>query len=322
MIADPWVTLMVAAITAALIAENLPATRRSAEALADWAARHQYSSDPERAKRRSEEWKTLLLDRLALAGLVTMLAFALSYLAFSAARRSKSMLQMQRYLPAGRQEPELSIGLSLSLSAVDAYLPLLAASLDGLGMPFRWTLEELTKLRRRAEINQLGASATPDLLRGRDLLAALCEALMAKTLIYRLGGSQLELRKLQATYRREVGCWPRSNSFDALLIDAAAADIKERYIQIMERHTHDVQPLGALARYMIGLAAMLEADAFQEGDLLAEWIAHKGHQLSDARQYYNQRRGDPVLHAANLGNEPGCEQSRDPLWITGSSRPR
>lgn len=90
-----WFALLIAAITL-VIAESLPATRRLAEMLAGWAARHQYATDQERACRRDEEWRAMLRDRFALSGLATVLILALSYLASSTARRSKSVLRRRQ----------------------------------------------------------------------------------------------------------------------------------------------------------------------------------------------------------------------------------
>jgi hypothetical protein len=102
-------------------------------------------------------------------------------------------------------------------------------------LPASWTLDELSELRRKLEVNGQGISMVT------DTLTALCGALAAKRVFLAVGGSRLELGQLQVTYRHEIGAWPDGNSADALLVEAASAGIVER------RRPSAVGPLGALA---------------------------------------------------------------------------
>jgi hypothetical protein len=132
------------------------------------------------------------------------------------------------------------------------------------------------KARRRRMLD------LPDGIRAADAEVAYSEAVSAKAVVDRLGAGRLEIRQLKATYRREVGVWPIGNSADALLLEAASAGIAER-------RGLPSATLGALERFVVGLAALLDSGAPQERIELAEWIDHMGCQLADAQEYYNRR---------------------------------
>ena len=116
------IALLIAAIMA-LIAEIHPGTKRSAATLAAWVARREYAGDPERADRRAEEWQGLICTWRALAGLVHVLNFALSYLARSAASQSRSI---------PRRRLDAALRLLLKLAEVPGLVLLKVAEFAGL----------------------------------------------------------------------------------------------------------------------------------------------------------------------------------------------
>src|SRR5262249_7392436 len=136
-------------------------------------------------------------------------------------------------------------------------------------------------------------------------LTALCEALEAKPVLFAIGGRSLGLDRLQVTYRREIGAWPCGGSADALLVEAASAGI-------VERPSSPRQPLSALARFLVGMAAMLGIPPDGD-DPLGRWIGSLGHQLADAQQHYTERREDPAWLLIDLGDEP---RPGDAPWPT------
>jgi hypothetical protein len=180
--------------------------------------------------------------------------------------------------------------LALSGDVQEAYRQTLDA-IDGASAITRaWTLDELTELQHRATANGQGASKTA------DTLTALREALIAKPIFLAVGGSEVQLGQLQVTYRREIGAWPDGSSADALLVEAAN-------VTIAERRTETSLPLSALARFLIGVAALLRVPP-KQGSAMAHWISSLGHQLADAQEHYAQRRDDPAWLLIDLGDEP------------------
>ena len=175
---------------------------------------------------------------------------------------------------------------ALSPDVQDAYRPRLSAASE---LPVSWTLDELSALLRKAKT---AGHRNPTV----NVLTALCEALAAKPVFRELGGAGLTLGKLKSVYRREIGRWPAGNSADALLAEAAS-------VGIAERHEGDARSLGALARFMVAVAA---ARSVPPGnwDLMARWIGSLGHQLADAQTYYGRRRDTTAWLFVDLGKEP------------------
>jgi hypothetical protein len=186
--------------------------------------------------------------------------------------------------------PGILSTLTLSGDVQEAYRQALDAA-DGASATTRtWTLDELTELQQRATANARGPSKTA------DALTALREALIAKPIFLAVGGSGVQLGQLQVTYRREIGAWPGGSSADALLVEAAN-------VTIAERRAEASMPLSALARFLIGVAALLGVPP-KQGSAMAHWINSLGHQLADAQQHYAQRLGDPAWLLIDLGDEP------------------
>jgi hypothetical protein len=178
----------------------------------------------------------------------------------------------------------------LSPDVQDTYRPTLSSVMKFPDLSAGWTLDQLTELRQSMAEDGQGVSKVA------DTLTALCEALTAKPVFLAVGGSRLEAGQLQVTYRREIGAWPRGNSADALLVEAAS-------VGIAERRRHKTTALGALARYVVGVAAAL-GSAPQESEPMKRWMNSLGHQLADAQAHYNQRQENPAWLVIDFGDEP------------------
>src|ERR1022692_689328 len=187
---------------------------------------------------------------------------------------------------------------SLSPDVQDAYRQKLSCGPATIDTPVRWTLDELSRLRQEVVKSGLGPS------KQEDALTALCEAVRAKQVFLALGGGGLELGHLQVTYRREISAWPDGLSADALLVEAASVTITEG--------TSRAWPLGALARFLVGVAAALETPP-QENDLMARWIGSPGPQGAGAQRHYSERRDKPAWLLIDLGDEP---RTGDVPWPT------
>ena len=199
---------------------------------------------------------------------------------------------------AGDHRPDRHGVLALSPDVQDAYLPRLGAGLA----PANWTLVELWGLRPKVTGPGQGASKTA------DMLAALREGLRAKQVFLALGGGRLELGQLQATYRHQIGAWPDGSSADALLVEAASAGMAER-------RASGARPLGALARFLVGVAALLRIPP-QESDAMMRWIDSLGHQLADAQRHYIESMESPAWLLIDLGDEPRPDASPWPTTVT------
>jgi hypothetical protein len=188
-------------------------------------------------------------------------------------------------------------GPALSPDVQDAYRRVFTDTPISISPPVSWTLPELSKLRWQvAEATRQQAEARRGAPEVAVTLTALCDALEAKPVFLAIGGRSLGLDRLQVTYRREIGAWPRGGSADALLVEAASAGI-------VERRDSPSESLGALARFVVGIAAMMGSPP-DGNDLLEQWIGSLGHQLADALQHYDERRDDPAWLLIDLGDEP------------------
>jgi hypothetical protein len=201
--------------------------------------------------------------------------------------KSRSSLPAVRSAASGAERGDL---IPLSPDVQEKYLPVLSAALAPHGLPVNWTFAELSELRRKAADCGLAAC------RAADVLKALCQAASAKPLFLAAGGGRLELGQLQVIYEREIGTWPDGASADALLVEAASAGI-------MESRSRAAEPLGALARLVVGVAAALKAP-FGDGGPLAGWVGSLGHQFGDALALYNRRQDDPAWLVIDFGDEP------------------
>ncbi len=201
--------------------------------------------------------------------------------------------------PAARvQRPSWHGGLAFSPDVQHAYLPRLGAALA----PVHWTLEELSGLHLNVTRPGEGAS------KAAAMLGALCEGLRAKRVFLALGGGQLELGQLQATYRHQIGAWPDGGSADALLVEAASAGMAER-------QASGARPLGALARFVVGVAALLRIPP-QESEAMTGWIDSLGHQPADAQRHYTESLESPAWLLIDLGDEPRPDASPWPAMVT------
>ena len=192
---------------------------------------------------------------------------------------------------------------ALSPDVRETYGLTLSTALASPDLPVSWTLAELSELRRKVEAE--GRSVSKE----ADTLTALCQALQAKPVFLAVGGSRLELGQLQVIYRREIGVWPGGNSADALLVEAASAGIAER------RRLTAMGPLGALARFVVGVAAALKVLP-QDDDLVALWIGSMGHQLADAQAHYGLRQDNSAWLVIDLGDEPRRDAAPWPTVVT------
>jgi hypothetical protein len=198
--------------------------------------------------------------------------------------------------------PGLRGGLTLSPDVQAAYLPRLAAGPLASLVPFSWTLEELSGLRLEVSRHSREISKMV------DMLDVLCEGLKAKRVFLALGGGRLELGQLQATYRHQIGAWPDGCSADALLVEAAS-------VGIAERRTSAAKPLGALARFLVGVAALLRISP-HDNDVMMGWIDSLGHQLADAQRHYCESLDSPAWLLIDMGDEPRPDASPWPAMVT------
>lgn len=182
------------------------------------------------------------------------------------------------------------MSVELSPDVYDTYRPRLKDLPLIYVMPARWTLEELSKMRQAADYGQTLPTMTG------DTLAALCEAVKAKEVFLALGGPSLGLGELIVIYQRVIDAWPTGSSADALLVEAAS-------VEILQSRKHAGRALGALARFMVGIAAQLGV-APTNNYYMENWIGSLGYLTKDATDYYEYLRGDPVWLVIDLGGEP------------------
>ncbi|MEV0128595.1 trypsin-like peptidase domain-containing protein [Dactylosporangium sp. NPDC050688] len=192
-----------------------------------------------------------------------------------------------RHAPAGPAPV-----VELSSDVADRYRPVLVAA--HVAPPVHWTGPELAAVADRIEV--LGAGAS----RVADTVLALRRAAAARTVCAGFGAHTVELGRLQSIYRREVGAWPTGTSVDALLVEAADADLHER-------RAGTAPALRALTRFVVGVAAAVGASPAA----FASWIAGQGHQLANAEDLYAGRRDSSAWLLLDLGDEPG---PGEPPW--------
>jgi hypothetical protein len=190
--------------------------------------------------------------------------------------------------------------VELSLDVAEQHAPALLSA--GLEPPATWNLDHLDRLRRRVEAASRGTS------RVGDTLTVLCQGVRAKTAFVELGGSALELGRLQVIYRREVGAWPAGRSADALLVEAADADLHLR-------RRGGGAALGALAGFVVGVAAAVGPDLDRHPALHA-LVAALGHQVGDAERLYRLRRTSSAWLLVDLGDEPVADTAAWPTTVS------
>jgi hypothetical protein len=172
----------------------------------------------------------------------------------------------------------------LSLDVADRYGPKLVKA--GVTPPDRWDHARLDDLRAPL------SSPSP----GADLLAVLAQAARAKAAFAEAGGAALELGRLQMIYQREVGRWPDGQSADALLVNAADADLHAR-------RRGEVLALGVLAQFVVAVAAATGTDPGHSPAIL-DLVDRLGHQPGDARVAYRRLRSSVAWLLIDLGDEP------------------
>ncbi|GAB1512557.1 hypothetical protein [Actinophytocola sp. KF-1] len=158
-------------------------------------------------------------------------------------------------------------------------------------LPERFTLAELSKVVPPRPMSRLA-----------DRLQALRSAVTAKPVLLHIGATRLEIGRLQVIYRREVGSWPRHNSLDALLVEAA--DVRDP--------GQGPTRLSALARFVVATAAALSVSP-QDNSVLASWLTAVGHQIGDAQAHYDERHAGTAWLVIDLGGEPA---PGSPPWPT------
>jgi vWA-MoxR associated protein C-terminal domain/Trypsin-like peptidase domain len=187
--------------------------------------------------------------------------------------------------------------VALSKDVQDAFRRVFTSASVPVGPPVSWTLPELSELRRKVTDNTSELAVT---------LTALYEALEAKPVFLAIGGRSLGLDRLQVTYLREIGAWPRGSSVDALLVEAASADVV--------KSRRPGQSLGALTRFVVRTAALLGVPP-DGNELLRDWIDSRD-QLGDALRHYTERREDPAWLLIDLGDEPRPGEAPWPTKVT------
>lgn len=192
-----------------------------------------------------------------------------------------------------KQAPSRPAGRQLSPDVVERYLPQLLAA--GLNPPDRWDLARLDDLR----------ASLPSPSRACDLLAVLAQAARAKAAFAEAGGATLELGRLQMIYRRQVGGWPDGHSADALLVNAADADLHAR-------RRGEARALGVLAQFVVAVAAATGTDP-QDSPEVLDLVNRLGHQPADAHAAYRRLRSSGAWLLLDLGDEP---VPGTPVWPT------
>ncbi|GAA3208566.1 trypsin-like peptidase domain-containing protein [Dactylosporangium siamense] len=175
-------------------------------------------------------------------------------------------------------------GVELSSDVVDRYRPILTAA--EIRPPAHWTERELAAIADTIDAPSRAAHA----------VLALRRAAAAKAVCAGIGVHAAELSRLHSIYQREVGAWPAGASLDALLVEAAD-------VHAHERATGTGLPLGALARFVVGVAAAVGAEPAAQSAFV-EWIGDLGHQLADAARLYAERRSTGAWLLLDLGDEP------------------
>ncbi len=194
-------------------------------------------------------------------------------------------------LPGKAEKTQLTVRSSppeFSAEVRDRYRENLAEV--GLEVPDRWGRTELDGLRRDYQQRARGATST------MELLEALHRALDAMPVLQQVGGHEIAIRKLQDLYQRHVGRWPDSSTREGMLIMAASAGIVEQR-RALSDPGYQLEPLTALARFMLGIAGHWKAPGtatLDDPDLrgLADWLTGTlGQQRDDAAAYLSRKVG-------------------------------
>lgn len=173
--------------------------------------------------------------------------------------------------------------VELASDVMEKYGAILAAA--GVVPPTRWTAGALS-----------GIALKPGVSREGELVTALRSAIEAKPVLGGMGVDGLGLAQLQVIYRRDVGAWPSDGSVDALLVQAAE-------VEESERRSRSTGVLGALARFVVGVAAARSISPDECPDLAA-WIRSLGYQVADAQWRYRDEVGAQAWLLLDLGAEP------------------
>jgi hypothetical protein len=197
------------------------------------------------------------------------------------------------------------------MDVYDLYRPLLRdlRHLDGLRLPARWHLKELSDLRE-ALLNYTLNPSQGIILSGLcDVVTALYHAREAKQLLDTMGISEIKLGRLQALYFQEIGRYPRKDvlSRDALLVEAAAAGIRAR----RDGSQAELSPLACLL-----VAFMAESGEDIDQSEIRDWLQKIGHQFADAARHYAHCANRTAWLFIDLGGEPDEES---PLVLKGAS---
>ncbi|HRY10863.1 MAG TPA: hypothetical protein P5544_12905 [Candidatus Nanopelagicales bacterium] len=154
----------------------------------------------------------------------------------------------------------------------------------GAALPNRWTTEALSSIALPT-----GPS------RARDIIEALLWALEAKVIVANMGAERVGLARLQVIYRRSVGAWPADGSLDLLLAQAAE-------VEVSERRSGSTGELGALARFVIGIASARKVPPDSD-QIVAAWLQSRGYQVADAQWNYEAEATSRAWLLLDLGPE-------------------
>jgi hypothetical protein len=183
------------------------------------------------------------------------------------------------------------------------------AKLVGSPQPARWDLDELNLLHDRFEQRHPGeTTVSARFPHARDTLTAIRDALEAKRVLASVGGDGIGFDRLQHLYRHQVGAWPEGGTLDALLVEAASA-------AIAELRRPPVETLGALARFVLGLA---HANGLSSPDHpeLSSWLAALGHAPGDATTHLRKRCKRAHWMIVDLGDESRTGELQWPSRIS------
>jgi hypothetical protein len=184
--------------------------------------------------------------------------------------------------------------------SADATASLRAALGATAALPTRWTADAIETVI--GQLSQAQSSAS----RALDELRIAAEAVRAKPAFMAVEGREVELRRLYTIYRREIGAWPTGRSADALLVEAADADLHERRSGVQV-------PLLPLTRFLVAVACERRLPV-ADSSVLMEWLAVRGCQLGDARRFEeSQAEGGWLL--VDLGDEPGPTDPPYPMRV-------
>ena len=177
-------------------------------------------------------------------------------------------------------------GATFSSRVSERYAPDIIAA--GLEVPDSWSLPALEALYFKSAGRAAAPDVTTALLRARDVLEALNQAVRALPVLAAFGGSIISARKLEHLYLRHVGCRPDAVTLEDMLISAALAGIADR--RRPRAQGTQQEALSPLAKFLLGIvghwtAPGVSLDLAELRDLADYLVGTLGHQREDADRY-------------------------------------